>query len=158
MKKFMAIVLASVGVVLLSVASSLGVYYYTDRYCGITDEDAEIGAQIETAVAQVTNPTFTSIDDVCQFHRQQVQQKTIDSTFTSIPVATLMNISQVLIGRDGFVTKEDVVREFQRHYEPIYKYIDPDTQPKELQPEKPSSVVECPVDVKHSGPDTIVVR
>ena len=158
MKKILCFVLAVVGVVLLSVVSSLGCYYYVDHNSDLMQEDTEISTQLEEAVVQVINPTFTTVEDVHQFRQQEFEKNSIDSAFMAIPPDALTTISRVVIGQSGFATKESIVREFRKNYDPIYQYIKPDEIHKALQPEKPADSVKLPIKLKSADEDTITVN
>lgn len=158
MKKFLCFVLAAVGVVLLSIVSSLGYNYYVDHNSDLMQEDTEISTQLKEAVVQVVNPTFTTVEEVHQFRQQEFEKNSIDSTFMIIPPDALTTISNVVIGQSGFATKESIVKEFRRNYDPIYQYIKPDEIHKALQLEKPVDSVKLPVKIRSADDDTITVN
>lgn len=126
MKKFMYVLLAAVGVVLLSIVSSLGYNHYVSSvYPELTEEDTIVGVQVSEAVTQVINPTFKSVGDVFQFREREAEQDSIDATFFSIPPDVLTNIAQVVIGRDGQADKKSIVKEYNDRYRQVYKYLPP---------------------------------
>lgn len=126
MKKFMYVLLAAVGVVLLSIVSSLGYNHYVSSvYPELTEEDTIVGVQVSEAVTQVINPTFKSVGDVFQFREREAEQDSIDATFFSIPPDVLTNIAQVVIGRDGEANKKSIVKEYNDRYRQVYKYLPP---------------------------------
>lgn len=126
MKKFMYVLLAAVGVVLLSIVSSLGYNHYVSSvYPELTEEDTIVGVQVSEAVTQVINPTFKSVGDVFQFREREAEQDSIDTTFFSIPPDVLTNIAQVVIGRDGQADKKSIVKEYNDRYRQVYKYLPP---------------------------------
>lgn len=124
MKSFLNALLIAVSVVVLSIVSSLGYNYYTNQPSS-GSEDTLVSADVQTVVAQVLNPTFTSVDDVFEFYEQKVEQNSIDSTFMTIPHEALVNITQVIIGRKGNASIKDIVCEFRQKYKDIYQYIKP---------------------------------
>lgn len=128
----MQILAAFAAVVLLSIVSSLGVhhYYATQEEPGVAPNDTAIIAQVDKAVEQVTNPVMLSVDEVLDFRQCTIDQKTCDSTFNLIPYEVLRNVAQVVIGRQGSTTKQDIVYEYNRNYNEIYKYIKPTVQPQ----------------------------
>lgn len=126
MKKFMYVLLAAVGVVLLSIVSSLGYNHYVSSvYPELTEEDTIVGVQVSEAVAQMINPTFKSVGDVFQFREREAEQDSIDATFLSIPPDVLTNIAQVVIGRDKQADKKSIVKEYNDRYRQVYKYLPP---------------------------------
>ena len=126
MKKFLLGLLMCIGVVALSIVSSLGYNYYEDqKYSGFLTEDTTNYVQVEKAVAQVLNPVFTTVDDVYQFYQHRADENSLDSTFMSIPNDVLINISQVVLGRQGSATIRDIVYEYRQKYKSVYQYIKP---------------------------------
>lgn len=124
MKKTMFVLLTFVGVVLLSVASSLSFNYYMSKvHPELISKDANVSVQVQEAVTQVTNPTFKSVDDVRQYRQRVYDEDAVDSIFLSMPDDAMTAISQVVIGRLSFATKKDIVEEFRRNYKPVYQYI-----------------------------------
>ncbi len=128
----MYVLLALVGVVLLSVVSSLGYNHYVNEVNpGFMSKDTTtFGVQLEEAVAQVTNPEFTTVNDVFEFYERTSKQKEVDSIFLTIPPKVLVNIAKVVIGREGTATKESIVDEFRQNYDAIYKHLidNPDSE------------------------------
>ena len=130
MKKFLNVLLAAVGVVLLSIVSSLSYNHYVNKVDpGITTEDTLTGVQVAETMAQVINPTFKSTDDVREFYQHEIERISTDSVFMAIPYDVLINISQVVIGRNGHADKKSIVEEFRQNYKPVYQYI----KPKEIE-------------------------
>lgn len=125
MKKVLNFILACVGVVLLSCVSSLGYNYYMDDSEKTSEDTLQQVVQFEQAVAQAADPTFTSVDDVFQFYERQVEIRSIDSVFLSIPPDALRNITNVIIGNKGRATKKEIVEEFRQRYRSVYQYIKP---------------------------------
>ena len=153
MKRFMQILAAFAAVVLLSIVSSLGVhhYYATQEEPGVAPNDTTIIAQVDKAVEQVTNPVMLSVDEVLDFRQCTIDQKTCDSTFNLIPYEVLRNVAQVVIGRQGSTTKQDIVYEYNKNYNEVYKYIKPIAQPQNNK-EDTTQIRE----VSSGGTDTII--
>jgi len=126
MKKILYVILGIIGVVVLSCVSSLGYNHYVNK-TNVTTEDTTVSAQVEEAVAQVYNPTFETVDDIFVFRRQLAEVDSINTVFKNIPDDALVNISKVVIGRNGHANKKSIVEEFLKNYKPIYQYIDPTT-------------------------------
>lgn len=124
MKRFVYALLILIGVVLLSIVSSLGVYHYENQK-SILSGSQEDTLDVQEMIAQVNNPTFTSIDAVHQYYHNVIDNASIDSTFKSIPLEALINISQVIIGRQGKASVRDIVYEYRQKYRSLYQYIKP---------------------------------
>ena len=123
MKNFLKVFLAGVGVVLLSIASSLSYEYYKDQYKADESEGAQFMVQLENVVTEYLDPTFHNIDEVLIYKQNLANYYTCDSILLSMPENTLVQISQVLIGRCGTATKESIANEYRLNYEKIYKHI-----------------------------------
>lgn len=161
MKRFVYVLLTIVGVVALSIVSSLGYNYYEDqKYADYLLEDTTENAQLEEAVASVLNPTFTSVDDVYQFRQRIADENSIDSTFRAIPQEALINIAQVVIKRQGSATKRDIVYEYRQNYNTVYKFIDSSINTKLSERPKDSSDVQLDKLLNEASPkirtDTII--
>lgn len=139
----MYITLLIVGVVGLSVASSLGYNHYKERNCPIlTVKGATDSASMVKILEQVNNPVMTTMESVCHMRTKMVEYSTIDSAFLSIPPSILINVANVAIGNKGKVTKKDIVEEYMKNYEGIYRHLklppltgNPDPLPNSLSPE-----------------------
>lgn len=128
----MQFLLASVGVVLLSVVSSLGVYNYVcEKEISSYTKGTEYSVQIEDIIEQMTNPEFKDVNAVVSYRKKQQVWYEIDSIFESIPYETLKTVSQVVIGRNGSAAKKDLVDEYEKNYSTVYRYIKADNVPKD---------------------------
>ena len=148
MKKALYVILTIVGVVALSIVSSLGYNYYEDQKLSDFQEDTTVNVQ--QAVAQVLNPVFTSVEDVFQFYERTTEENSLDSTFMSIPPDALINIAQVVIGRNGTATIRDIVYEYRQKYKSLYQYIKPIDN---ITSESQDSTGKTPPDIRNV-PDT----
>lgn len=144
MKRLLYIILLIVGVVGLSVASSFGYNYYKDRNCPIlTVKDATDSASFVKLSEQVTNPVMTTMENVCHLRTKMAENSMIDSIFLSIPPSILINVANVTIGNKKEVTKKDIVEEYMKNYDSIYRHLklpdlsigNPDPLPTPLAPE-----------------------
>ena len=123
MKGFYAFMAVAV-VVLLSVLSSAGYNYYLDRNCEPTyDEDNSVEVQIEETVAQLINPSMCSVDEVYKVYRDRIAQMRCDSIFVSIPSHVIVNVASVVIGRNASATQQDIVDEYEKNYDSVYKFL-----------------------------------
>lgn len=121
MKNFVYTLLAAIGVVLLSIVSSLGYNHYVDSEQTATKDTI----QANEALVQTIDPTFKSVEDVFQFREREAERDSIDVTFFSIPPDVLTNIARVVIGRDGQADKKSIVKEYNDRYRQVYKYLPP---------------------------------
>ena len=118
MKKFIYGILGVLGIVVLSVVSSLGVNYYERHY--VSEKDT---INIEESIANVMDPVLYNPVDVYNLQQELSDEYTVDSVFLSIPPNVLLNIAKVAIGRNVGTTKKEIVEEFRRHYADIYQFI-----------------------------------
>lgn len=144
MKKILYVILGIIGVVVLSCVSSLGYNHYVNKTEIVTPGDTTVSAQIEDAVAQVNNPTFLTVEDVFQFRERQAEEDSINVTFNNIPPEALINISKVVIGRNGHADKKSIVEEFYKNYKPVYQYIPSVT----IDPLKQNDSVKLPPNIR----------
>lgn len=119
--------LTAVGVVLLSVASSLGVYYYMSHE-NVDSKDATVNVQVQEAIEQVTDPVMLSVEEILQVQHDAIEYEKYDSLFKAMPQDVLINIAQVVIGKQHRATRKDIAEEFYKHYKPVYQYIKPQEQ------------------------------
>ena len=131
MKKAILYTLMLFGVVLLSIASSLGTYYAADKFIQPSQEDTAFVHQIALqSIDEVLYPTFHNMNEMWEFHDKMAQDYMSDSIFAGMPVDVLTNITMVVLGRQGYATQADIVMEYRQHYGDIYQYLgDPNNQP-----------------------------
>ena len=122
MNKFLAFILSCIGVVVLSAVTSLGVHNYLSQNED-SIEKATVNVELSELAEQVTNPKWSTVEEVLQFRQQMQETAAYDSLFLSIPTSVLGNIAQVVIGRSPGATKRDIVEEYERNYDSVYKYI-----------------------------------
>lgn len=80
-------------------------------------------------IAQVSNPIFTSVNEVLSYQSQKWDELFIDSVFSSIPPEILEMVAKVRLGRLQQVTKKELVIEYLQHHQDIYEYIAMDSIP-----------------------------
>lgn len=80
-------------------------------------------------IAQVSNPVFTTVDEVLSYQSQKWDELFIDSVFSNIPPEILEIVAKVRLGRLQQVTKKELVIEYLQHHQDIYKYIATDSIP-----------------------------
>lgn len=123
MKKAILYTLMLFGVVLLSIASSLGTYYAADKFIQPSQEDTAFVHQIALqSIDEVLYPTFHNMNEMWTFHDQVAQGYINDSVFVNMPPDALMNVTGVLLNRQGCATQADIVREYDS-YRDVYQYL-----------------------------------
>lgn len=129
MKRSIFAFLVLLGALVISIASPLIYDHYVDDTECCSIGDAVDSVSVDWAVAQVMNPVFTDIDEVLVYQENQLEDRSIDSVFFSIPKEALIDISKVLIGRSSRATKFSIVEEYKKNYQSTYKYL-ADDKPK----------------------------
>lgn len=132
----------------LGLASWLGYNHYKERRnCPIlAEKGATDSVQIAKLFEQVNNPQMTTPESVYYLRTKMVEYNTIDSIFLSIQPSVLVNVANVAIGNKGSVTKKDIVEEYMKNYEGIYRHLmasdivgslitSPDSLPTPLKPD-----------------------
>lgn len=124
MKKFLIWFLAMIGVVVVSVVSSLAYNHYVTQESpdAVTEDTMDLDIQVNNAVMQVIDPSFMSVEEVQRFRTEMVNTDSIDKVFVSIPTETLIDVAKVVIGNYGWATKKAIVEEYQEHGS-IYKHL-----------------------------------
>lgn len=117
MKKTMPILLVLLGVVVLSVLSSLGTYYYLGDK--VFPEQKDTVLVNNDSVPQ--DQAFTSAEQVLQDRHLCQEYAFYDSVYRSIPEDILKGISNLIIARQGNVTVKDIAEEFVRNYKMIFQ-------------------------------------
>ena len=108
MKNFMKMLGVVILTVILSVVATIAVIQATgDRFLPKTFDSADVTAQLD-----VTPATLQSLTDVYQLRQNMMDESRIDSTFLAIPDGPLSNVVSVLLKRNGFTTKDDIVNEY----------------------------------------------
>ena len=124
MKKAILYTLLLFGVVLLSIASSLGTYYAAEKFIQPSQEDTAFVHQIALqSIDEVLYPTFHNMNEMWTFHDRMAQDYVNDSIFANMPADVLTNITMVVLGRQGSATQADIVMEYRQHYGDIYQYL-----------------------------------
>ena len=76
-------------------------------------KQSTVCTDIDTSVENYLNPSMTSPVDVVVVKNNMCTEKEIDSIFCQLSDKTLTDISSVLLKKSPFVTKADVVHEYQ---------------------------------------------
>lgn len=129
-------ILLFIGVVVLSVLSSLGCYYYLGDQKLPEQKDTTIVAPADTAELATLDTDMLSIENVVNYRRQIFKEDYYDSVFFVIPEPVLIDVCKVIIGRQCKLTMANIVEEFLRNNDSIYKHIaEPDIEPLPLEPD-----------------------
>lgn len=77
---------------------------------------------------ELMNPTFENVGDVAHYQEIIEDEKSIDSTFSSLPVSTLKRVADVCINKSGATDKKQIVNEYLKNisvYDNMSKEITP---------------------------------
>lgn len=161
MKKFLNIIVFTMALVLTTVITSC------DRVSKTLNPSSEPDTTlIAMQVNKLIDPHFSSVHEILAFRNSRIECRTIDSIFTSLPDEVLTNAATVCINKKGYVTKKDVVREYQSHgdiYNNLPKIAPPDTtsnyEPLQNHPKDDPNIKEDPPrenTVSYSQRDTVI--
>lgn len=120
---FLKYFLASVGVVLLSIVSSLGYNYYVDHQTNPLTEDNVINLNVQETVESFFNPQMTTAEEVYVLREQLAERERCTTEFLNIPDNVLPSIVKVVLGNKGSCTIKDIVDEFDKNYSHVYRHI-----------------------------------
>ena len=130
-QKTVWIILSCIGVMLLSFASSLGYHYYADNANPAQKDSIYVVSEDTLA----DNPAMMSVEEVLQNHREFCNDVYYDSVYLSIPEEILINVTKVVIGRFGKATVPDIVQEYLKNFQSLYRYL---PTPAQSIPEEPA--------------------
>lgn len=113
--------------IIVIVAAVMGVMSLTSCHRTQTADDIKIGAgdsaYVKKALDVLSNPTFTSIEDLYKYRQRVQQERFNDSVFSTLPEETFDNVATVVYNRDGVLSKEAIVKEYL-HGADIYKNLE----------------------------------
>ena len=69
-------------------------------------------------------PVFNTPAEVLDFYNDNMNAFFNDSVFYSIPAPTLQQIASVVIGKIGSATEKDIVVEYLKNWNNVYKYLE----------------------------------
>lgn len=125
MNKFIYGILMTIGVIVLSVVSALGVYDYKEKqFCETCTDTTEV-INFEDAFVIANNPEILTVNDAVDLKIKVDEINHIDSVFSHMSLETVQTIAKVLIGRYQVATKATIVEEYEKSYESTYKFLDP---------------------------------
>ena len=92
-----------------TVATLCAIKYAGDKILPQTFDSAAVTAQLDE---QSYPEQLKSLTDVFQLRQSMMDESRIDSTFLAIDDGPLSNVVSVLLKRNGFTTKDDIVNEY----------------------------------------------
>lgn len=97
-----------------------------DRLPHVSYDNPGVGkdsVRIAEAVQNITNPQFTTLNEVIEFRTCHRESQAIDSIFFSLPESVLQNVVTVLLKKNyASITKKDIIEEFEQHKD-VYSNI-----------------------------------
>lgn len=120
--------------VIVMIATVIGAMSLTSCHRTYTADDVSIDAEdsayVKKALDVLSNPTFTSIEDIYKYRKRVQQDRFNDSIFSVLPEETFNNVATVVYNRDGVLSKDAIVKEYL-HGADIYKNLETNN-PREL--------------------------
>lgn len=109
MKDFMKTLGLAIAIVIVSVVATIAIIQVTgSRFLPKTFDSS-----VQTAQTDVQGSvSLNSLTDVFQLRQSMMDESRIDSTFLAIDDGPLSNVASVLLKRNGFTTKDDIVNEY----------------------------------------------
>lgn len=113
--------------IVVIVATVMGLMSLTSCHRTYTTDDISIGAEdsayVKKALDVLSNPTFTSIEDIYKYRQRIQQDRFNDSIFSTLPEETFNNVATVVYNRDGVLSKNAIVKEYL-HGADIYRNLE----------------------------------
>lgn len=79
--------------------------------------------QIAKIVNNVSNPVFTSLEDVMIYQKKIKEQHLSDSIINHVDPDILSFIADVCINRDGYATPKKILEEYKAYYKDVYQNV-----------------------------------
>lgn len=98
---------------------------------------------------ELMNPTFENVGDVAHYQEIIEDGKSIDSTFSSLPVSTLKRVADVCINKSGATDKKQIVNEYLKNIS-VYDNMS-EKIPAESKPDKTATGTGEPDVTKKDG-------
>ena len=105
--KWVAIVIVSA--IISTLATLCAIKYAGHKFLPTTFDSSVATAQMDMQSCQ---EQLKSLTDVFQLRQSMMDESRIDSTFLAIDDGPLSNVVSVLLKRNGFTTKDDIVNEY----------------------------------------------
>lgn len=122
MRKLLSLMLvAAMGIILLGSCERLGIKSPGDNY------DTSDSVQVAEYVNHAVNPSIMDIAEALSLKQQMLEKQSIDSVFVSLSDATIRNVASVLLKKNSFIHKKDIIDEYQR-CQNVYDNLPTDTK------------------------------
>lgn len=122
MRKLLSLMLVTaMGIILLGSCERLGIKSPGDNY------DTSDSAQVAEYVNRAVNPSIMDITEALSLKQQMLEKQSIDSAFVSLSDATIRNVASVLLKKNSFIHKVDIVEEYLR-CQNVYDNLPSDTK------------------------------
>lgn len=89
--------------------------------------DTSDSAQVAEYVNRAVNPSIMDITEALSLKQQMLEKQSIDSAFVSLSDATIRNVASVLLKKNSFIHKKDIIDEYQR-CQNVYDNLPTDTK------------------------------
>lgn len=108
MRKLLSLMLLFATTVILISCKQLGINSPGDNY------DTSDSVQIAEYVNRAVNPSIMDVTEALSLKQQMLKKKSIDSAFVSLSDATIRNVVSVLLKKNSFIHKVDIIEEYLR--------------------------------------------
>ena len=108
MRRLLSLMLvAAIGIILLGSCERLGIKSPGDNY------DTSDSVNWAEYVNSVVNPTMLDVTEALSLKKSMLEEQAIDSAFLSLSDNTIKNVVTVLLKKNSFVKKKDIVEAYR---------------------------------------------
>ena len=107
MRKLLSLMLLFATIAILVSCKQLGINSPGDNY------DTSDSAQVAEYVNHAVNPSIMDIAEALSLKQQMLEKQSIDSVFVSLSDATIRNVASVLLKKNSFIHKKDIVEAYR---------------------------------------------
>lgn len=108
MRNLLSLMLVAVmGIILLGSCERLGISSPGDNY------DTSDSAMVAEYVTSVVNPSVMDVTEALSLKKSMLEEQAIDSAFLSLSDNTIRNVVTVLLKKNSFVKKKDIVEAYR---------------------------------------------
>ena len=97
--------------------------YSCDKVNAVCSSNGVDSVYVAKYFESVTNPIFTSIEEVRIAQKQLAEEKTADEVFLNMPDNILNNVVNVCLNKNTVITKIDIVNEYRANKD-VYDNLD----------------------------------
>ena len=108
MRKLLSLMLLFATIAILVSCKQLGINSPGDNY------DTSDSVQVAEYVNRVINPSIMDVTEALSLKQQMLEKQSIDSAFVSLSDATIRNVVSVLLKKNSFIHKKDIIDEYRR--------------------------------------------